>query len=129
MHQLFWHVHTRVYTYTHTTACPFSLLFCTEQNSMLSHFICFNKLKKCARSTTLTWFWGSARNSNIKPHLLKILNTIHMSNIRISNIACKGRFISFSGEFNGSRLTNNESHNVTSITPNLYRIVSDCSSV
>jgi hypothetical protein len=61
-------------------------------------------LKKCARSTTLTWFWGSAENISIKPHLLKILNTIHTSNIRISKVACKGRCINFSGEFNGPML-------------------------
>jgi hypothetical protein len=113
-----------VYIHIHTNTCPFFLPFRTGQNYILSHFICFRKLKKkSTRSTTLTWFWGSAENISIEPRLLKVFNTILTSNIRISKAACKGRCISF-----GPRLTKNESHYVSS-TPNLYQIVPDCSSV
>ena len=78
-------------------------------------------LKKCVRSTTLTWFWGPADIISIKHYLLEGLTTIHTSNIRISTVACKGRCIGFSGEFKGPRLTDNESHNVSS-TPNVIEL-------
>ena len=129
-HQLFWHVHMCLYTHMYIyTLIYVNFSFPFTQDRILFYHTLYVSVnwKKRTRSTTLTWFWGSAQNISIKPHLLKELNTVLTSNIRISKAVCQGTCTSISGEFNGPQLTN-KSNNVSS-TPNLYQIVPDCSSV